>query len=292
MLTVREVTALLDLLAQLDQTLESSAAAFQRAFLRAEHFRVGSAICCLIEDGLLPAKQRPTALFILHDLYKSDPPGVHPFMPFLVGLLQTPPVELKLHERNLLCQLVSTSPGAVAPCAKQTPAELAIEWPAGGDAHVPPNLAALRASFAERDMQVPAARRVGISPLVPDSQPLERMPANGGANGGGGAAATGAAVGSSGAPADDSSTGASDEGVYGTVYGIEQQLGLLRLEPTLLRPPPPLLDSKDEEILWLTPHADHSFDVLWDRARHARAITHARATHICSHWDHHTLLSR
>ena len=37
MLSVKEVTALLDLLKQLDQSLESSSAAFQRTFLRADH---------------------------------------------------------------------------------------------------------------------------------------------------------------------------------------------------------------------------------------------------------------
>ena len=43
-----------------------------------------------------------------------------------------------------------------------------------------------------------------------------------------------------------------------------QHLGLLRFEPQLLRPPPPLLDSKDDEIIWLAPHPEHCLDVLWD----------------------------
>ena len=53
MLSVREVTALLEIL-QSAQSLEAAAAAFQRAFVRAEHFRVAQALCVLIEDGLLP----------------------------------------------------------------------------------------------------------------------------------------------------------------------------------------------------------------------------------------------
>ena len=126
MLSVKEVTALLDLLKQLDQSLESSSAAFQRTFLRADHFRVGSAICCLIEDGLLRPEQWAAALFILHDLYKSEPSGTHPFVPYLVEMLQTPPVELKLLERNLLAQLLVQVPGAAGPCAMQTPLETAL----------------------------------------------------------------------------------------------------------------------------------------------------------------------
>ena len=93
MLSVREVSALLEIL-QAAQSLDAAAAAFQRAFVRADHFRVSASMCILIEDGLLPLSQRTAALFIIHDLYKADPPGVHPFMPFLVGLLQSPPVEL------------------------------------------------------------------------------------------------------------------------------------------------------------------------------------------------------
>ena len=62
MLTLKETAALLEIL-QTVQTLEAAALAFQRAFVRAEHFRVAAAVCVLIEDGLLPAAQRATALY-------------------------------------------------------------------------------------------------------------------------------------------------------------------------------------------------------------------------------------
>ena len=94
MLTLRETAALLEIL-QAASTLEAAALAFQRAFVRAEHFRVAAAVSILIEDGLLPVQQRATALYIIYDLYRNDGPGVHPFMPFLVALLQSPPVERK-----------------------------------------------------------------------------------------------------------------------------------------------------------------------------------------------------
>jgi hypothetical protein len=96
--------------------------------------------------------------------------------------------------------------------------------------------AQLRANYAERDSQVPALRRAGISNLVADPQPLELPSASGAAE------------------------------AAESVLGLEQQLSLLRLEPQLLRPPPPLLDSRDEEILWMNPHAEHSFEVLWDHS--------------------------
>lgn len=258
MLTHRECVQLLEILQLAAQSLEQATSAFQRAFVRAEHFRVAAALCVLIEDGLLPAKQRPTALFIIHDLYKSDLPGVHPFMPFLVGLLQSPPIALAAHERNLLCQLLTQAPGAAqAPCAKMTTAELEAVWTTGGEELPLPNLLALRASYAERDQQVPVARRVGISPLVPDTmQPLHVAAVAAGAAG----AAAGAVAAAPGVGSSSVGNGSEE------LLGVEQQIGLLRFEPQLLRPPPPLLDSRDEEILWLMPHADHTFDVLWDHS--------------------------
>ena len=137
MLTTKEVAALVEILAAAS-TLEVAAAAFQRAFVRADHFRVAAAICIMLEDNLLPAKQRTTALYVIHDLYKSEAPGVHPFLPFLVALLQNPPGELQLHERNLLCQLLAQPPGKDV--GKKTPAELEALWPAGGEPQPLPNL--------------------------------------------------------------------------------------------------------------------------------------------------------
>lgn len=141
MLTLKETSALLEILAE-GKSLEAASLAFQRAFVRAEHFRVAAAVCVLLEEGLLPAKQRTTALFIIHDLYKAEAPGVHPFMPFLVGMLQSPPAQQELRERNLLCQLLSQSPGGpVTSSAKKTPAELDATWPATGGELLPlPNL--------------------------------------------------------------------------------------------------------------------------------------------------------
>ena len=131
MLTTKEVSVLVGLLTEAVSTsLEAAASSFQRAFVRADHFRVAAAICVMLEDNLLPAKQRATALYIIHDLYKSEAPGVHPYLPFLVSLLLSPPSELPLHERNLLCQLLSQPPGK--DIGKKSPAELEGLWPAGG----------------------------------------------------------------------------------------------------------------------------------------------------------------
>uniref|UniRef100_A0A7S3FGD3 CCR4-NOT transcription complex subunit 11 n=1 Tax=Haptolina ericina TaxID=156174 RepID=A0A7S3FGD3_9EUKA len=240
MLTQKETVALLEILGNEDKSLETAAGAFQRAFVRADHFRVAAAMCIMFDDNLMPSMHRCVALFIIYELYKNEPPGVHPFMPFLVDMAQVlhdAGDSSSLHERNLLCMLLSASGAKEVSAAKKTPAELVAMWKPGAEQLPLPPLSALRASYADRDAQVPELGRVGISPLVADPQPLE-LPL----------------------PEADSEGG---EGAQG-LGGLEQALSLLRLEPQLLRPPPPLLDSRDDEVLWLNPHSDNSFEVLWD----------------------------
>ena len=134
MLTQKETAALLEILAHEDKSLETAAAAFQRAFVRADHFRVAAAMCIMIDDNLMPRMHRCVALFIIYELYKNEPPGIHPFMPFLVGMLQAQQADGKSpHERNLLCVLLATTSGGPKDVPKKTPTELAAMWKPGGE---------------------------------------------------------------------------------------------------------------------------------------------------------------
>lgn len=253
MLTQKEATALLEILAGVERPLEAAAGAFQRAFVRADHFRVVAAMCTLMDDNLMPPRHRITALYIIHDLYKNESPGVHPFMPFLVAAMQSLQEERdsRLHERNLLCALLSQP--SVKDVSKKSPAELVSMWKPGAELLPLPDLIALRQSYAERDALVPETRRAGISNLVSDPQPLE-LP--------------------------QPSVGEAEDGLG--LEGLEQQLGLLRLEPQLLRPPPPLLDSRDDEVLWLNPHSESSLDVLWDYSMCADNVKGAEVRELMS----------
>lgn len=194
-------------------------------------------MCIMLDDNMMLPRHCIAALYIIHDLYKNEPSNAHPFMPFLVGTLQglaQSPIEQeqRLNQRNILCMLLAQP--QPKDLQKKTPAELSAAWKPGGEALPLPNLAALRLSYAERDAQVPELQRVGISPLVPDPQPLEQ-------------------------PEPEPS--ATDER-----GALDQRLGLLRLEPSLLRPPPPLLDSREDEVMWLNPRSESSFEVLWDHS--------------------------
>mmetsp|Transcript_24005 Transcript_24005/g.55703 ORF Transcript_24005/g.55703 Transcript_24005/m.55703 type:complete len:201 (-) Transcript_24005:905-1507(-) len=177
MLTQKETFSLLEILSHDERSLEVAAAAFQRTFVRADHFRVAAAMCIMLDDNMMLPRYCIAALYIIHDLYKNEPPNAHPFMPFLVGTLQglaqsPSEQEQRLNQRNILCMLLATP--QPKDLQKKTSAELSAAWKPGGEALPLPNLAALRQSYAERDAQVPELQRAGISPLVPDPQPLEQ----------------------------------------------------------------------------------------------------------------------
>ncbi|EOD13754.1 hypothetical protein EMIHUDRAFT_422004 [Emiliania huxleyi CCMP1516] len=262
MLTQHEAAALLTVLSAETEPLESAAAAFGRAFARADCFRVGAALCMLLEDGMLPPRHTLAALYILHSLYKSEAPGVHPFMPFLVGRCAATHAssgsggegEASAHERHLLCALLSATPPRELP--QRSPAELCAAWGAGAVPPPPlPDLDALRATYAERDARVPEVVRVGISPLVPDGETCSVAPPLTGAQGQQAEPAAG------GDGAASSSGSAGGEGLE-----LDERLNLLRLGPPLLRPPPPMLDSREDEALWLYPQPEGSFSLLWDHS--------------------------
>ena len=130
----------------------------------------------------------------------------------------------------------AAGPGTRASCAPFPREPHALSPPAAARSHrrARPrrSQAALQQSYADRDAQVPALHRAGISPLVADPQPLD-------------------------GPAPEPAP---------SEASLDARLGLGRLEPVLLRPPPPLLDSREDEVLWLNPHAEGSFDILWDHS--------------------------
>lgn len=169
MLSQTEAASLLDILGAEDESLETAVAAFHRSFARADHFRVAAAMCVLLQDQMLPPRGALAALYIVHHLHKEEAAGAHPFMPFLVarcGALDAGGSESEAHQRNLLCVLLAPPPAPPPAGGKdvhqKSPAELCAGWRAGGKAPTLPNLAALRASYAERDAAVPEMQRVGI----------------------------------------------------------------------------------------------------------------------------------
>ena len=92
--------------------LESLVASYHRSFTRQDNYRVGSAIVLLLRTyDLLPSSsQRIAALFLLHELYRSDATASNPFAFFFIEILQ-PTMEkedtLSPNERWFLTQILS-----------------------------------------------------------------------------------------------------------------------------------------------------------------------------------------
>ena len=201
---------------------EAAAGTFQRTFVRADHFRVAAALCLMLDDDVLRPHHRLTAMYVIHDLYKNELPSVHPFMPFLVNTLQQSPQTDAKEAQPAERKLLCLL--LAQPPSKDLPKKAPAELSSLGPAPLP-NLQGLVRSYAERDKQVSTLRRDGVSPLVPHVSALE-LPSRGG-----------------GGPA------------------LDERLGLTRLQPPLLSPPPPLLDSREDEVLWLNPCSESSLKV-------------------------------
>ena len=129
-LSQKDLGALLDLLSNDTRPIEAVGALFLRTFAKADHFRMATALCLLIQDGVLNLSQRILAFFILFDLYKAprpapcaspralpqrltrsaralqaEAPGTNPFLPVLLEQIGRP--GLDSCERHFLLPLVS-----------------------------------------------------------------------------------------------------------------------------------------------------------------------------------------
>jgi len=214
--------------------LESLAVGFGKAFNKNEHFRVGCALYFLLEDGLLRrASNRVAALFILFDMYKSEPISNNPFFPAFVDALQN---HLEPMEKQFLNYLITSN--LPKDYTKRSPKDLLNTPPdKNTQTQTTPDIAALKKQYFDRQPTSGSAfRRVGMSPVVLD-------------------------------PADDF-TDAVDSTAEGSEEStdfevLSEELTFQSFEPPYLRPAPPLFEStKDDEINWLDPVLHH--DLLWN----------------------------
>lgn len=84
--------------------LETLLSSYHRYFGKLDNFRVGSALVILLQmKDLLPSQtQRIAAVFLLHELYRSDTNSANPFVSFFAELLQ-PSIEDDRSQMNLPC---------------------------------------------------------------------------------------------------------------------------------------------------------------------------------------------
>ncbi|GIY76173.1 CCR4-NOT transcription complex subunit 11, partial [Caerostris extrusa] len=97
-LSVKELNSLMNILEDStlgQRTFENVAANFHHSFNKQDHFRVGSALVLFLQQDLLPTKeQQLMSVYLLYEMYRTEPIQANPFASVFVHLLQ-PPDEVK-----------------------------------------------------------------------------------------------------------------------------------------------------------------------------------------------------
>ena len=143
-LSEETLSRLLSVLSMTKSPLEKASAAFDEAFPQEERFVAGCGACMMLQDNLLPRGDRIVAFFVLSELYRNDPDGTNPFLPFFLDALEHKSVDVC--EQQFLIHLLC-SPPSNRDAASKTAQDVIAEF--GTKTANIPDLGALRAHYAE-----------------------------------------------------------------------------------------------------------------------------------------------
>ncbi|XP_041365946.1 CCR4-NOT transcription complex subunit 11-like isoform X2 [Gigantopelta aegis] len=235
------------------QTFEALATSFHHYFsCKQDHFKVGSALVLLLQNrDLLPhPTQKLAAVYLLYEMYRTEPIAVNPFASVFVHLLN-PPTEKQeagqfdLHwaipaisppERYFLSQLIS-SPNK--DMFKKTSTQI-IQMDVGNMQSY--DVSGLQLALAERQSEMPSSSKSAMPCVVPDP--------------------------------DSKPTSFDQFGKPGVInHDVQRQTieALLTgpkpavencMRPEFIRLAPPLHITEDE-LVWMNP-TDGDFQIAWD----------------------------
>jgi len=216
-------------------SFEVIANALHHHFGSNDYFRVGTALLMLLQQpDLLPdPNQRISVIFLLFEMYRSQPIAKNPFAPLFAHLLTDGsagyrPMQISQQEKVFLYQLF-TSPALTRELLKKTPRQVL-----SSDVSVTPPMdtSGLQMALQEKHSELSRLSQSGITTIIPDSDP--------------------------------DSTGAS-----GSHQMIEQLICSVNppsedaYQPPILRMAPPLHRGEDE-LVWMNP-TDVDYKIEWDQ---------------------------